>query len=845
MKIRLTFFLAFFCIVNLFAIDLQPVDGEPPVKVFVMAGQSNFGWRIGLDGMQQYAPEVLAWLASAQNDTLYSWKQDVPGLGTSSNGFVELSVADAVEGPYSEEHIIAYNLCQRWKQENPKQRIAIIKVQQGSTSLIQHWNPGGRERAGGLYYEEGPMHQALIQQIESSLALLDNAGITWEGAGFFWYQGENDCYDAGATYAQFFEDLVYGAQLVTDQGTHTVKGVLPLINNTSAPVIPSRISWNLHTVVREGDPEPGIWGTKPREEWEPHLVQVRDALTQFALNHNGRDNAFVNVDDLPMSDRFHYDQREYIEIGQRMTSAFLNLLAIEVSNSDVSVPEGSTNTFNVRLNHAPESDQIINIARASGDADLSLGSAASLTFTPANWNQWQTVTLQAVEDADTEDGAAVFECSGAGVDAVVVNATEVDNDIAIEVDQTSATVDEGGSTSIQVRLNIAPLTSCTVNIAWLSGDTDITVGAGSELIFTPEDFAIWQTVSVNAAQDADKDNGSAIIRLSSTDAANVDIVVTEVEDDYSVVADGLLASWEMDAIVASPVVTEVAPSTLANGLSQGLLTHSDTSIMRGVNDAIKAIDCDDATLADAITSGKYFTWSITTDADHYIKVTSIVLRTKGDETAVSLALLSDATGLTAADVLLTHTGALETSTVPISMSDASAVEFRLYAYGATSPYNGAYIGKSYATDGSDDIQIYGQVIYSPPATTFDSWATTHGVTASESIDTDNDGINNLLEYAFDLDPNANDNTALPTIATENDSGTDYLTLTYRKNLDAPDLTYTIETITTLGAGLWTAATVESDIVVTADPDGDGSAELRKARVALSGDKQFLRLKVTQ
>lgn len=131
-----------------------------------------------------------------------------------------------------------------------------------------------------------------------------------------------------------------------------------------------------------------------------------------------------------------------------------------------------------------------------------------------------------------------------------------------------------------------------------------------------------------------------------------------------------------------------------------------------------------------------------------------------------------------------------------------------------------------------------------PATTFDSWATTHGVTASNVEDPDSDGINNLLEYALDLDPNANESASgLPTVAPENDGGTDYLTLTYRKNLDAPDLTYTIETSTDLTT--WSVATVESDTVITADLDGDGSSELRKARLVRSGEKQFLRIKVTQ
>jgi hypothetical protein len=132
----------------------------------------------------------------------------------------------------------------------------------------------------------------------------------------------------------------------------------------------------------------------------------------------------------------------------------------------------------------------------------------------------------------------------------------------------------------------------------------------------------------------------------------------------------------------------------------------------------------------------------------------------------------------------------------------------------------------------------------PPTITFTSWADGFSVTASENDDSDGDGISNLLEYALDLNPTAQDSSSLPSVETENDSGTDYLTLRYRRNLNAPDLTYTIVSSTDLST--WHAATVESDTVDTADPDGDGSSEIRKVRVAFSeaeNGKLFLRLKV--
>jgi len=315
--------ISMFTIFTVEASGIESVAGEPPVKLYVMAGQSNFGWSIRIDGMQQHASEVLDWIASDQNDVLYSWKKHETGKGSSSEGFVRL---DSAEGMYAPDHLVAYHLSRYWEKQNPQQRIAIIKVQKGATSLIQHWNPGGRKHWGEHYYKEGPLHATLVDQINAGIAQLEAAGIAWEGAGFFWYQGEGDAYDAGAKYAQLFKDLVYGGEFETNAGTHRVQGVLPMLQNPEAPVIPVRISWHLHTVTRENAPPPGMWAKRTRAEWEPHLVQVRDALTQFATAHNGHDAAWVDVDDLPLKDRYHYDQSEAITIGHRMAEAYLALM---------------------------------------------------------------------------------------------------------------------------------------------------------------------------------------------------------------------------------------------------------------------------------------------------------------------------------------------------------------------------------------------------------------------------------------------------------------------------------------------------------------------------------------
>ncbi|MCA2180220.1 glycoside hydrolase family 6 protein [Nonomuraea glycinis] len=177
----------------------------------------------------------------------------------------------------------------------------------------------------------------------------------------------------------------------------------------------------------------------------------------------------------------------------------------------------------------------VSTSRTSGDTDLTVSSGASLTFTPANWNTPQTVTLAAAQDADTTSGTAVFTVGGTGVTSATVNGTEIDDDAVQEqslvVTPTSVTVPEGAGATYTVRLAAQPSSNVTVTTSAGSGDTDLTVSSGASLTFTPANWNTPQTVTLAAAQDADTTAGTRVFTVAATGLTSRTVTATEADDD--------------------------------------------------------------------------------------------------------------------------------------------------------------------------------------------------------------------------------------------------------------------------------------------------------------------------
>ncbi len=202
-------------------------------------------------------------------------------------------------------------------------------------------------------------------------------------------------------------------------------------------------------------------------------------------------------------------------LGGLSEAALAQVESLVVSPNPVTVEEGASANFTVKLATAPSGDVTVSVT--SGDTAVSVGAGASLTFTTSNYATAQMVTLSASEDKDGDDDSVrvSLTASGGGYDRVTssVIARVNDNDIKrLILPSDPVTVEEGASATFSVALATAPSSDVTVSVT--SSDMVVSVSAGASLTFTTSNYATPQMVTLSAAEDKDGDDHSVRVSLS-------------------------------------------------------------------------------------------------------------------------------------------------------------------------------------------------------------------------------------------------------------------------------------------------------------------------------------------
>jgi cellulose 1,4-beta-cellobiosidase len=197
--------------------------------------------------------------------------------------------------------------------------------------------------------------------------------------------------------------------------------------------------------------------------------------------------------------------------------------SVTATPTSLNVTQGSTGTFTLALSQAPTANETVSIA-ASGNTGLT-ESPASLTFTPSNFSTPQTVTVTANA---TSTGTTTFTASASGYTAAIVTATEVPSTTngtpSLMVTPASQTITQGTTGTVGISLSSAPSSNVTVSVARTSGNTGLSVTAGSSLTFTPSNFATAQSVTITADSSS---SGAATFTVSASGLTSVTFTATE------------------------------------------------------------------------------------------------------------------------------------------------------------------------------------------------------------------------------------------------------------------------------------------------------------------------------
>ena len=216
-----------------------------------------------------------------------------------------------------------------------------------------------------------------------------------------------------------------------------------------------------------------------------------------------------------------------------------------------------------------------------------------LTFTSVSWNTPQTVTVEAEDDDDARDGLVDIAHSASGADYNNLTITDVkvdindDDEAGLVIDPTAIDVEEEGAASYIVRLATAPSADVTVTVT-VDGHlgTDASP-SGSDvsndaLTFTPQNWAIPQTVTVTAADDGDTDD-EAVVNLTrialtfDTDYDNLtgDSVAVTITDNDAV---GTVGSDTAAVIVSTDSVELVEDNAGDYTITLGTQPTADVTV---------------------------------------------------------------------------------------------------------------------------------------------------------------------------------------------------------------------------------------------------------------------------
>jgi hypothetical protein len=109
----------------------------------------------------------------------------------------------------------------------------------------------------------------------------------------------------------------------------------------------------------------------------------------------------------------------------------------------------------------------------------------------------------------------------------IINTRAVD----FVTDRNRVEVAEGGTAVFNIKLSAQPGTDVHIVVGRVSGDNDIHIVPGADLTFTTSDWHTFKEVRLQANEDEDTEDGTAVIRISADGIPGKTIKAVEVDND--------------------------------------------------------------------------------------------------------------------------------------------------------------------------------------------------------------------------------------------------------------------------------------------------------------------------
>ena len=384
------------------------------------------------------------------------------------------------------------------------------------------------------------------------------------------------------------------------------------------------------------------------EGWRSKKTITITGVDDSLLDGNQLSTITVSVD--PDNSNDFFDALPDQTVTVTTTDNNVAALAIVESNGNSSLEEtGSTDSFTVALRAQPDSDVVINIANADA-GELSV-TPASLTFTSANWNTPQTVSLTGVDDL-FDDGAQFTQVT-LSVDAA--NSDDLFDSMSNQIVDVITADDDSSPviTAIQ-SFSVDEDAANTTSVGTvLASDADAGTTFSSWTITSGNDDAVFAIdASSGAITIADNTNldfettTSYTLSVTVSDGTNtslletVSVTINDINDELPVVTASLSFSVDENAANTTSVGTVLASDADAGtSFSTWTIAGGNADAIFEINTATGEITIADNTNLDFETTTSYALEISVSDGTNtsLLETVSVTINDINDELPVVIA----------------------------------------------------------------------------------------------------------------------------------------------------------------------------------------------------------------